>query len=175
MDARTIAKQAKLTQARLKELLHYDPLTGIFTWLVAFPQVGLAVGDVAGGLSGTIEQPGLNGSGYWRIRVDGLRYRAHRLAVLYMAGKWPEGDVDHRDKDRSNNRWLNIRPATRFQNAQNRSISSNNTSGVNGVWQKGRRWCAQINAGGKRHWLGVFFTKEAALLARKEAEARLFT
>jgi hypothetical protein len=73
-----------LTVTRLREVLHYDPITGIFTWLVSLSN---HVGKVAGSLDGT---------GRVRIRVDGREYGAHRLAWLYMTGNWPVNEIDHR-------------------------------------------------------------------------------
>lgn len=172
MDPRTLAKQAKLTQVRLKELLHYDPETGVFAWLVSWPQAGIMSGDVAGGISGDASKE-LNGSGYWRIRVDGVRYRAHRLAWLYMTGDWPHGDIDHENRNRSDNRWINLRPATRVQNGHNRSPSKKNTSGTCGVWERNGRWVAMIRNHGKAVFYGMFYTKEDAVLAIEDARVRL--
>lgn len=118
-----------VTQKRLKELLHYEPDTGIFTWLVA---AGSAkIGDFAGCL---------NNDGYIGISVDRRIYPAHRLVFLYMTGKWPIAQVDHGDQIRSNNRWKNINQATYATNNKNKSMRSDNTSGVMGVsWREKER------------------------------------
>lgn len=120
----------KLTQERLKELLHYDPESGNFTWLVSTSN-SVKVGDVAGGV---------NGRGYLLIRVDTLLYSAHHLAVLYMKGVWPKDLVDHKDTNRVNNSWNNLRECNSFQNQMNRKRNKNSTTGVKGVTaSKGRK------------------------------------
>src|SRR5690606_34614864 len=101
-----------LTQQRLKELLYYDPETGIFTRLVGRSGPRARAGDVAGSD---------NGKGYIRIYVDGRPYKAHRLAWFYMHGEWPE-EIDHRNGERADNRLSNLRPVTRQQNNLNQSI-----------------------------------------------------
>ena len=74
-----------MNQTRLKELLHYDPFTGIFTWKVT--RTGSAKpGTVAGYIKN---------EGYICIKIDSRSYMAHRLAFLYMLGRWPKGDVLH--------------------------------------------------------------------------------
>lgn len=112
-----------LTQARLKELLHYDPETGVWTRLVATSN-SIRIGDVAGGVN----------HGYVRISVDGRKYSAHRLAFLYQTGAWPSAEVDHWNLDKADNSWGNLRGATRSQNIANTSTRINNairTSGRN--------------------------------------------
>ena len=117
----------KLTQKRLKELLHYDPSTGIFTWLVALSKK-VKIGDIAGHI---------DSKGYRHIGVDCDVYRASRLAWLYMEGYFPEHEVDHEDRVRHNDRWKNLRHLTHSCNLKNRGVNSNNTSGITGVnWDK---------------------------------------
>lgn len=107
--------------------------------------------------------------GYRKIEVDGRAYLAHRLAWLYMTGEWPEGEVDHKDCDPANNEWGNLRLATRGQNAQNSSLRADNTSGVKGVSKHPQydKWVARVGKDGKKHYLGVFPTKEGAEAAAK--------
>jgi hypothetical protein len=157
-----------LTQERLKELLHYDPETGVFTWLKLNPHATkIKAGDIAGCIDKT--------KGYVRIKVDGGRYTAHRLAFLYMTGSWPADQVDHIDHIRSNNAWCNLREANPAENGKNRSLNSNNTSGVNGVFfhKTRQRWVVQIwvDAGSvrKQRTLGYFKDFEAAANACREA------
>lgn len=137
-----------LTQARLKELLHYDPETGHFTWLVC-RRNSIKSGAVAGAT---------NGSGYRQISVDSIVYPAHRLAFLYMTGEMPPNDVDHINRVKDDNRWDNLRPATRSQNAANVPIKSNNTSGTTNVhWDTRRRkWQVRHRVAGKRTTYGLF-------------------
>lgn len=141
-----------LTQKRLKELLRYDPETGE---LVRTKAVSNAkVGDVAG----------TPHDGYIRVRVDGKLYLAHVLAHLYVTGMFPDNEVDHEDGCGSNNRWLNIRQATRIQNMSNRKKPQNNTSGFKGVHyhKRNKKWVAYITSAGKRHHLGCFGSPESA-------------
>jgi hypothetical protein len=151
---------SKLTQARLKQLLHYSPDTGEFIRLV--PTVG-KVGDKAGSLAS---------DGYVYLCVDNKRYLAHRLAFLWVTGQWPVEFVDHVNQDRSDNRWVNLREATNAQNQHNTKLFSSNTSGVKGVcWHKGaKKWIARIRADGRRINLGLFDTVEEAKAAREAVE-----
>jgi HNH endonuclease len=112
-----------LTSERLHEVLHYDPETGGWRWLVNRGRTARA-GDVAGAI---------NDHGRRYIGVDGRKYKATRLAVLYMTGEWPKGEVDHRDLDRGNDRWENLRDATHAQNVQNRPAQKNSYTGFKGV------------------------------------------
>ncbi len=150
----------KITQERLKEILTYDPESGSFVWKIKRRGMRARVGDLAGSV---------DKDGYWQISVDGHLYRAHRLAWLYMTGQWPELGIDHRDCDRTNNRWLNLREADHFQNVFNRRGYS--SSGFKGVsWDKVRqRWKSRITAHGRTYFLGYFDSAELAHLAFKSA------
>jgi hypothetical protein len=153
-----------INQTELKELLHYDPATGIFTWLVVTNKNQVKVGSIAGTL-----RP----DGYSYIRIKGRGYRAHRLAWLYAKGQWPEADIDHRNHIRDAN-WIdNLRDVTRMQNLCNKST---NTSGVPGVaWHKlGKKWCAEIRVIGKKKHLGLFANIEDATEARRVAELKYY-
>ena len=109
-------------------MLHYSPETGEFVWL-QITTSRVKIGDIAGAV---------NSGGYVSIGLYGRRYYAHRLAWLYVTGYWPETIIDHRDRQRNNNRFANLRLATDTENAHNASIKKNNTSGVPGV-----SWCKQ--------------------------------
>lgn len=155
-----------LTHERLLHLLHYDPISGDFTWMN--PQSKkMRRGDRAGCLTG---------DGYWRIRVDGVAYRAHRLAIFYVTGEMPPEDVDHKSRIRLENRFSNLRNATRQQNTSNRSLTRKNTSGVVGVhYDKNRnKWAARIKVNGRAINLGRFDDFEQAVKVRKEAEIQNF-
>jgi len=121
-----------LTQARLKELLLYDPDTGEFAkikWLRL-------------GRSGIVSR-GKNSVGYIQIRIDDVLYVGHRLAWLYTYGHFPK-TLDHINGDKSDNRICNIRLVTTSQNAMNRKLSKNNTSGTKGICRRRYGWVAQI-------------------------------
>lgn len=151
-----------LTQARLKELLKYDPETGEFTRIKRTGR-SKPVGEV-------IKTP--HNAGYVTAAIDGSEYLQHRLVWLYVHGCFPPDDIDHRDGDRANNRLANLRLADRSQNLQNKAMQSNNTSGHIGVsWRSNRsRWVAQIRALGVNRYLGSYKTPEEARAAYLRAK-----
>lgn len=141
-----------ITQDELKKQLHYDSETGVFTWLISnSPRV--KIGDIAGFFD-------KYKYGYIFIRINKKLYRAHRLAFLYMEGKFPPKDVDHIDRVRHNNIWNNLRKATRLENMQNISLSSRNTSGYLGVSfdKKRNKFISQIKINGNIKYIGRFET-----------------
>jgi len=143
----------------LKELLHYDPETGIFTRIkIGTPGNQRYLGKPAGNLGG---------KNYWYICVDGRTYKAHRLAWLYMTGEWPLEQIDHINGNRSDNRFSNLRQATNAQNQQNRGLQKSNTTGHKGIhWLPRKRpWRATITCNKRRVYLGCFYTKEEAVSA----------
>lgn len=144
-----------LTHERLVELLLYQPDSGFFTHIKKRP--GVKLGSVAGSTMPV---------GYVYIAVDGKRYYAHRLAYFYMKEEWPD-EVDHINGNRSDNRWSNLRNASRQQNAANIGFFSNNSSGYRGVTKTSvGTWRAEIQRNGKYHYLGCYKTKEEAAAAR---------
>lgn len=146
-----------LTVEHLREQLNYDPLSGIFTWRAV--RRGVRYGEIAG-------SPVTAKKGGWRVKLDGKEYPAAVLAFFYMTGRWPIGDVDHRDRDRSNNRWVNLREATRLQNHANRGNFPHSApyKGVSYDKQTGR-WRARLRKNGKLIDLGRFDTPEEARAA----------
>ena len=146
----------------MRSVLDYDPVSGIFTRKVSTAN-NVKAGDVAG-------CP--DGHGYLRIRVQSRLHLTHRLAWLHVYGEWPKEQLDHIDRDRSNNRIANLRDVTQKQNGQNRSKRSDNTSGHPGVcWLKqSSKWRACIRHNQKQIHLGCFNTIEEAIAARKAAE-----
>ncbi len=150
-----------ITQERLKELLNYDPETGIFSWAVS-TTYGVVAGRRAGGKYAV---------GYRYLSVDKRRYYEHRLAWLYVYGKWPEHEIDHIDGVRDNNAIRNLRDLTHAQNCQN-IRKTGKSSGLLGAHfsKKMDCWTANIRVDGKVFYLGVFDTEEeahAAYLAKK--------
>lgn len=154
-----------ITQARLKELVSYDPETGVFRWRK--DHVRQKAGAEAGGN---------NLCGYRKIGLDGTRYYAHRLAFLYMTGAIPSCLVDHADGNGHNNAWSNLRLCNRAQNAANSKKVSTNTSGFKGVtWNtKDEAWVAQIKVGNKHISLGYFKRKEDAANAYNAGARKFF-
>ena len=157
-----------LTQARLRELLHYDPETGFFTWRVSTAQ-SVQTGDRAGSMSSW---------GYWRIEVEGRRYKSHQLSWLYVYGQFPEKRLDHKNRNRTDNRIANLREATPPQNNANSKTQRNNTSGLKGAhWRGGRHkhgWRSTVTYNRKRIHLGIFPTPELAHAAYCQAAKELY-
>jgi hypothetical protein len=145
-----------LTQERLKELLQYDSNTGVFTWLKPTSN-RVKAGSIASTKS----------HGYITIRIDSVRYSAHRLAWLYMTGSIPKDAIDHIDGDPTNNKISNLREATQQQNMYNLRKSVKNTSGYKGVhFHKGTsKWRAVVTVDNKPKHLGLYLTPEEANIA----------
>jgi hypothetical protein len=163
----------KISALQLRELVTYDAETGLFTWKKRSPclfknsQAHSSWNTkYSGNTAGSIK-PG----GYISIRIFTRAYAAHRLAWLYVKGKWPNEMIDHIDCSPSNNRWNNLREATPSQNGYNAGVHANNTSGFKGVYQyKDRvRWQSCIRTNSGRMWLGIFDTPECAHAAYVEA------
>ena len=152
----------------LRSRVTYSPDTGDLTWL----PTGNRRWDTR--LAGTLA--GTRRNGYLVLSFNGEKYYAHRLVWLYVTGEWPPNEIDHIDRDRINNRFANLRPATSGQNKGNLSKRSNNTSGTKGVfWHKHmRRWRAQIQQAGVSRHLGYFNTTEDAAVAYAAAARAQF-
>jgi len=148
-----------LTQARLKEVLSYDPETGIFTWIIATSN-RIKSGSIAGNF----------GKGYVRINVDGKSYGAHRLVFLYMTGKFPTLLIDHINGIKNDNRLSNIRQATFHENAKNCPKRKNNKSGLKNVslHKRSQKWAASARLNGKKIHLGLFENKNEAFEVYKK-------
>lgn len=163
-----------VTKERVREVLHYDPKTGVFTWRVRSGKKSWS-SRYAGKRAGFITKPTVKTPlSYFTICIDNKNYFAHRLAWLYMTGKWPTGPIDHKDHCGLNNKWQNLREATFSENVHySRTSRSNNTSGFKGVQfqphNKPNPWRAVIQVKGKILRLGYFKTKELAAQAYREA------
>ncbi len=145
-----------LSAARLRELLHYDPETGVFTRS-----------------SGKLVDVRPTAYGYLRIRVDGSARHAQRLAVLYMTGALPEKgfEVDHINGVRTDNRWVNLRLVSVSVNQQNRRAARCDSSvGLLGVSRYRNKFRAQIWLNQKKTDLGCYSTPEQAHHAYLEAK-----
>lgn len=156
----------ELTQFRLRQLVHYDPETGVFKWRKATSN-RVKAGGVAHSLCS---------NGYVRIGIDGRRYHAHRLAWLYVFGSWPAHQIDHLNGQRSDNRIANLRAVTRALNTQNQQRAhADSASGLLGVtYDKSRgKYQAKIYAEGRHRHLGRFATPEAAHAAYLKAKRTL--
>lgn len=167
MLCKGLALKTELTAERLRELLHYDPETGLFTWLVHRQR------NRAGTIAGSAHS-----MGYVEIGVSGSSYLAHRLAWLYVHGAWPVGDIDHINGNRSDNRISNLRDVTKVVNMQNRrAATTNNISGLMGVSKSSAklpRWFSRIqDNSGKMRYLGTFETPDLAHAAYVNAKREM--
>lgn len=149
-----------LTLEELKAVLRYDPKTG--KWFNRVWRGGTAYAGMETG------RP--NSDGYIQICVKCKRYMSSRLAHFYMTGEWPLDEMDHRNRNRQDNRWTNLRPANDSQNQMNRVPQKNNRSGCKGVWKRGPSWYAHISS----RRIGKFKTKSSAVQARRIKERELF-
>jgi hypothetical protein len=158
---------AILTQARLRELLRYDPDTGLFTWRQS-RRGSARAGDVAGAA---------RHDGYVRVGVGGHKAWAHRLAWLYVHGAWPTQQIDHINGNPSDNRIANLRdvpPRTNMQNERSGRRRKNPGTLLGAHWSTTwKRWKSSINAGGKLQHIGWFDTEQQAHDAYVEAKRRL--
>jgi hypothetical protein len=153
----------KLTQGRLKEVMSYEPNTGVFLWLIDRTN-GVKAGDIVG----CIES-----KGYKVTSIDGEAHKLHRLAFFYMTGEMPFLDVDHINGITSDNRWGNLRLVSVSENGKNRRLDKRSTSGISGVYHHRSGWVARINSNGVRHRIGVYRDFFEACCARKSAELKL--
>lgn len=153
-----------LTFDRANEVLSYDPATGVFRWRVRTGPRNTP-GTVAGYR---------NAEGYWHIQIDGRKYLGHRLAWLLVKGVWPEHRLDHKDTNKANNRWENLRPCEHVENMFNQSHRASNSLRLKGVSKRPNgKFQAMIQARGVSHYLGVFDTPEQANEAYSLAATRL--
>ncbi len=159
-----------LTAEQARAALDYDPETGDFRWRQRANRSKGWNARWAGKLAGSIDQ-----YGYRIFNFDNHPVTASRLAWAIMTGGWPELQVDHRNRVRSDNRWDNLRLATRSQNLGNQGRRPNNTSGYTGVsWHRRlRKWVATICVDGSIEYLGGHATPEAAHAVYLEAAKRL--
>lgn len=155
----------ELTQERLKSLLRYDPDTGNFKWIVHHGG-NATIGRIAGTVA-------ICGRIY--IKIDDKSYQAHRLAFLFMNGEFPSDQIDHIDRDPTNNKWVNLRTCSRAENGQNRVANKTNRSGLLGVSHHGNAWCAEIKVNKKRIYLGRFADPKQAHEVYLAAKAKFHT
>lgn len=155
--------KAELTQERLKELLYYNKQFGIFVRRIR--RGPAKIGDIAG----TPDK-----DGYILIGVDGIQYKAHRMALLYVNGSFPPHDVDHENGHPEDNSFKNLREATRAENCRNQKKRIDNTSGIIGVyWNKQlNKWESRIHIDEKSIYLGVYGDFFEACCIRKSAELK---
>lgn len=158
-----IRDEVILTQELLKEYLHYDALTGVFTWLKSKAN-SVKVGNIAGCT---------DNNNYIVFSLFNKMYKAHRLAYMYMEGFLPvEGMlIDHIDRNASNNAWNNLRLSTYSQNLCN-SVTKVGVSGIKGVTflYKVGRWRGNVELAGKKLVKDFKTVEEAAAWVREARE-----
>lgn len=146
---------------RLKELLHYDPETGIFTWRI-WRKNQVKPGTIAGYLQ----------NGYVVIEIEGQPFKAHRLAIYYVYEYWPENNIDHRDRIKYHNWINNLREASSIQNARNAGNYSHNSTGIRGTHfcKTRKKYGAVIRVNAKVYTLGFYKCLDNAVCARFAGE-----
>lgn len=149
------------TQERLKQLLTYTPETGEFTW------------NNTGSGRRYKEAGSIKHDGYARITIDYIEYSSHHLAWLYMTGEFPQIDIDHIDRNKANNRWENLRLATKSQNQAN-WLNDRGITGYRGIQRSGRKWQAKIKVNGITICLGSFEDPTHAEQVYLEAREKYF-
>lgn len=160
-------KTPKLTIERLREVLEYNPETGIFKWLLN-RRGHVKAGDIA---------KSKFSNGYMYVVVDQEKHLLHRLAWFYIYGRWPVNQIDHKNRIRTDNRIDNLREADQSENNQNMLIGARNKSGFKGVsWcNRDMKWSAYIRVNGRTKNLGRHDTKEAAYAAYLAAASAIHT
>jgi hypothetical protein len=155
--------KVKLNFQLADKFLKYNNKTGLLFWKIKRGQKG-----VPGREAGTISD------GYKIVTLFGIRYQASRVIWLLRTKNFPKGKIDHIDRNRSNNKFENLRDTTIAINNKNKSLSKNNTSGINGVyWRKDRgMWSAMIRSEGRLIYLGLFSSIKKAAEARKNSNRR---
>jgi len=168
----------------LRNLLDYDPQTGILTWRARGPEwfkgtdprgAQWAANNWNAKFAGKSALNCSQRSGYRTGAVLAIPLVAHRVAYAIHTGLTEFPELDHINGDRADNRIVNLRPVSHSENAQNTALYSSNTSGYHGVmWEKSHKaWAVKINIGGRQRRIGRFKNKDDAIAARKRAETAL--
>lgn len=154
----------------LRIILAYEPDTGLLRWKI--DRSNKKAGDIAGSRRGE--------NGYVQISIDNRLYRAHLIAWKIVTGREPSPFLDHENTIKHDNRWDNLREATKSQNQANIGLISSNKSGLKGVSRYrageayGKPWQASISKDGKRIHIGHYATKEEAHEAYCVVAEKLF-
>ena len=169
------------TPEMLRKLLRYEHETGRLFWRERTPDMFSDGGHTAehncaawNSKNANSEAFATDCDGYRTGKISGANYKSHRVIWAMEASKWPDGDIDHINHNRADNRWKNLRESTRLENLRNQSLRSDNTSGHLGVcWSAANgKWMAQIKADGKQQYLGLFTDITEAILARAAADIK---
>lgn len=167
----------------LRQLLEYAPETGVFTWrhraAETFrdgkrpPEHTAGIWNTANAGKQALTFP--DGRGYYRGKIMGRNHKAHRVAWAIYHGVWPDGEIDHINGERTDNRIANLRVVSRQENSRNKPRQVNNTSGATGVARdkQSGKWSAWVKIDGKNQNLGLYHNFGDAVAARKEAERKI--
>ncbi len=161
-----LQRREDLTLDYFKEHFSYDSLTGDMRRIKRY---------YSKGTHGTCDilLREFNNRGYYWVNIRGLYFLVHRLAWFCMSGEHPDGEIDHINGDRKDNRWENLRLVTAFENSRNQGERKDNTSGCRGVTKNGVGWAVRISQNGVRYHLGTYRDKAEAIAVRKQAEKDL--
>lgn len=159
-------KTLGITAETVRQLFDYNPEEGELRWKVARQRI------IKGSIAGYISKS----DGYRYVCFDYKDILAHRLIWLYMTGKWPESQIDHKNRNKADNRWTNLREANNSQNNINRPTGKGNNTGVTGVWydKKRNQYRVKIQVKGKEYTIGRYKTFEEAKMWRKLAEEEFY-
>ena len=167
-----VKRHPPIAAERLRRLFTYNPDTGVAIWLLRTPDMfakgkhtpetycKIWNGRFANKSAGTPTP-----KGYIVIYIDKRQYKLHVLAWCYMTGEWPKDQIDHKNTDKTNNKWLNLREATDVQNRANEGLRINNTSGFKGVSAYKGKFVARIGHNNEVLNLGTFITAKDASIA----------
>lgn len=178
-----MAKLSDITAEYARQLLAYDPETGVLTWKARTPDMfkdgkfRTAAQECARWNTRFAGKPAGNSrnSVYIQVSINDRLYLAHRVIWLMMTGKWPDTDIDHDDTCKTNNRWRNLRGATDSQNHANVPRNKANKTGFKGVYLSPHgTYGASIKVNGKSRRLGFYKTPEEAHEAYKAAAQQEF-
>lgn len=161
-----IAEQTTLTQHYVRDIFDYDPSTGVVT-----RKRSVSRNTKASQRVGTV-----NGNGYLAVRVLKKTYSLHRIIWLHSYGYLPSKDIDHINRNRLDNRLLNLREVQRIDNCRNISKPRHNTSGCTGVswYSRDKKWNVYIKVDKKNKWLGRYDTIFEAAAVRRSAEHHIY-
>lgn len=165
----------ELDETNVKKLLDYDAETGVLTWKARGPEWDISDKERKRWNTRYSRKQAFTSRGnhgYFQASVFGKKYLAHRIVWMWVFGRWPENQIDHINRDKCDNRIVNLRDVTQQQNLQNQAIQKNNTSGHLGVsWYKKRqKWQVHITVNSKQKYLGTFESIEDAIAARAAAD-----
>jgi hypothetical protein len=179
MDAdKRSRKEARIDPAILAQVLRYEPETGKLFWRKRHADTFKSFKAAKRWntrYSGKEAFTSFSSGGYMKGFVFSVAFKAHRVIWAIQTSSWPASDVDHINGERADNRWANLRLATRSENLKNAKSRQGASSSYLGVYRDKRRqkWCARITASGKRICLGSF-SCEAEAARTYDAAARIY-